>query len=69
MNNIGDKVKIINVEGLTKKDMEILFKSDFICTIADADTFPTNEGIIDIIYVVELPGAPFITNDFKPLTK
>jgi len=69
MNNIGDKVKIINVEDLTKEDMEILFKNDFICTISYIDTFPTNEGSFDVIYTEELSGAPFITNDFKPLTK
>jgi len=69
MNNIGDKVKIINVQDLTEKDMQILFKNGFICTIAEVDTFPLNEGSIDIIYTVELSDVPFITPDFQIITK
>ena len=68
MNNIGDKIKITNVQNLKKEDLKILFENDFVCTIEDVDTYPTNEGTIDIVYTVEILGAPFTTNDFKQLT-
>jgi len=68
VNNIGDKVKITNVQSLTKKDMKILSKNKYICTIEDVDILPTNKKPINSIYTVELKGAIFLTGDFKLLT-
>lgn len=62
--SIGDKVLITNLESLTKEDIKILRNANFICTVEDIDTYPTNTGTIDIIYTEELKGCSFTSDDY-----
>ena len=59
---IGDKVDILYIDRLDKKEIENLKKTNFTCTVEDLDIIT---GKIFGVYVKELPGRLFSIVDVK----
>jgi len=64
----GDKVRIINFEGLSNIEMLILSNNNFFATVDEVNTYPCTDcegGLIYEIYIKELPDEFFIGDDFE----